>query len=84
MTQNNTDWWVDGHYIAADSAEEALDTVRSEYAPRVPETVRPWTGDDQIALDWQTTEHDGPDYDDMPCRGCEYADGSPHDTGCPR
>lgn len=26
---------------------------------------------------------EGSDYDDMPCRGCEYADGSPHDWGCP-
>jgi len=44
------DFWVDGHYIAAGSAEEALGEARILYDFQ-PEKVRPWTDEDQAALD---------------------------------
>ena len=44
------DWNVDGHYIAAETAEDARNEASVLYGYRA-ETVRPWTDDDQTALD---------------------------------
>lgn len=40
------DYWVDGHFIAARSADEARAECESLYS-YVPESVRFWTAEDQ-------------------------------------
>lgn len=46
-------YWVDGHYVFADTPEEAVAWVFDTYGHRA-ESVRPWTDEDQAELDRQT------------------------------
>lgn len=41
-------WWVDGHCITAETAEEALAEVNRLYEPHIAAHVRPWGPDDEI------------------------------------
>lgn len=50
------DFWVDGHYIFADTAVEARVICHHIYG-HMPETVRPWTDEDQAELEWQVADH---------------------------
>lgn len=44
------DWWADGHYISAPNADLASNEAARLYGSH-PQNVRPWTKDDQDALD---------------------------------
>jgi hypothetical protein len=44
------DWWVDGHYVFATSARDALTEAGALYGYEAEE-VRPWTAADQANLD---------------------------------
>ena len=50
MVTQQYDYWVDGHYIAATTPSEAYEWCVSRYGHH-PETVRPWTSEDQDELD---------------------------------
>lgn len=45
MSQRYTDFWADGHYIAAEDAEAAQEECRNLYGHN-PDTVRPWRNSD--------------------------------------
>lgn len=45
------DWWVDGHFISAWTAEEALAEVRRLFDGYEPQEARPWTKEDQAELE---------------------------------
>ena len=49
------EWYVDGHYVFAESEQEALQAVFYDYGHRA-DTVRPWTDEDQAELDRLTDE----------------------------
>lgn len=44
------DWWVDGHFVSAPTADEARAEARRLYG-FTPETVRHWTSHDQERMD---------------------------------
>lgn len=49
-TRAYLDWWADGHFIAAPTAEHAIRETQRLYG-HTPEKVRPWTMDDQEGLE---------------------------------
>lgn len=49
------DWNVDGHFISAPTADQAVREAATLYHYS-PESVRPWTSVDQEWLDWLTRE----------------------------
>jgi len=50
---NMKEWWVDGHFIAASGARAALNEAARLYE-FTPESVRPWTEEDQAELDFES------------------------------
>lgn len=48
--RKNQDFWVDGHFVSAYSAADAINEARYLYDYE-PQMVRSWTDADQVILD---------------------------------